>query len=276
MEPVFSAEVAFCSRGYVWRPWEESGASADGRRPVGVKRSDADAWLFLEPTPLVLTDSDLADSDEEGVRRYNPFQDAPALFVDFSELDGQEAILAFANRWGALETHEGDYYSLANWKHEIARMKSAIDLYVEWGESNAAWDSAVGRKLLAVLERIRLDVGVVPVVVPGAGLSLEARVSGLLAAVWFQFAVCVAESTGIRKCAWTRCPKHFLVLHSRPGRRRGRTDREFCSDSCRVKSYLHRRETAARLRAEGKKLREIAREVSTDLDTLKKWLAEDK
>jgi hypothetical protein len=53
-----------------------------------------------------------------------------------------------------------------------------------------------------------------------------------------------------------------------------RSDRVYCSDNCRVKAYQRRRKQAIAMRSKGKRLRDIAKKLGSDLPTVKKWVGE--
>jgi hypothetical protein len=131
------------------------------------------------------------------------------------------------------------------------------------------------KTLSSILGRIHFKLGATLVPKSPGTYEFVGTIANLSDALWMQLAQAVLQSQRIRKCRWEGCPNSFVVspLHIGHGRH-GRDDKQFCSDSCRVKAYLRRRETAAKLRADGVKLRDIAKQVNTDLDTLKKWLGE--
>lgn len=84
---------------------------------------------------------------------------------------------------------------------------------------------------------------------PQGMLGLRTRVNGLLAAMWLQLAMAVIEEKECRRCE--HCSKPFEVQQKYRGRH-ARGDKRFCSDSCRVLAYHHRKILARQLRAEGK------------------------
>jgi hypothetical protein len=55
-----------------------------------------------------------------------------------------------------------------------------------------------------------------------------------------------------------------------------RADRQTCSGSCRTALHRRRRRQAGELRAAGKSPRQIAKELGSDLNTVKKWLSNQK
>jgi hypothetical protein len=91
----------------------------------------------------------------------------------------------------------------------------------------------------------------------------------LLGALWLQFAQAIAGNRDYRACR--ECGKWFEV--SLEGARKSRL---FCTDACKSKSYRGRKERAQALRATGKGFKEIARELETDVATVKKWVSNRK
>jgi hypothetical protein len=93
----------------------------------------------------------------------------------------------------------------------------------------------------------------------------------LLSAMWLQFAQAVAGGLKYRACK--ECGKWFELSTDDTG---FRVSRVFCSDPCKSKDYRKRKEQAQRLKAEGKTVSSIAKELGTDPETVKKWVAKRK
>jgi hypothetical protein len=96
-------------------------------------------------------------------------------------------------------------------------------------------------------------------------LSLNAIPVDLLTGLWLQFAQAVAENKTYARCK--EC--HGWFESSAPGTRNTRL---YCSDSCKVTAYVNRKDRAVELKAEGKSVKQIAKELETDKDTVKRWL----
>jgi hypothetical protein len=93
----------------------------------------------------------------------------------------------------------------------------------------------------------------------------------LLAACWWQLAQTISGVKQQRLCPG--CKKWFeLDDRARLGKR-ARSDKTYCKDACRVRFFQDRRETAKRLRAQGKTPRAIAAELGADIDQVKKWVS---
>jgi hypothetical protein len=90
--------------------------------------------------------------------------------------------------------------------------------------------------------------------------------SNLATALWLQFATAVSENRRYHQCK--ECGEWFEVP-----RRGGRISREYCSNSCRTTAYRKRQEKARQLHEDGKQLNEIARELGTDVKTIRGWIS---
>jgi hypothetical protein len=100
----------------------------------------------------------------------------------------------------------------------------------------------------------------------GEGLDLQPQAApqDLLGALWLQFALSVALRTEYRTCK--TCGAWFETDPALP---RGRA---FCSNRCRSKDYRGKQERSRRLYAGGKSFDEIAGELGSDPQTVKRWI----
>jgi hypothetical protein len=96
-------------------------------------------------------------------------------------------------------------------------------------------------------------------------MSLHFVPCDLLGGLWLQFALAFAGNKDVGRCP--ECGEWFEV--SLEGARKSR---RYCSDNCRVKAYQGRRDMAARLKAKGKSIREITRELGSRVESVKQWL----
>ncbi len=96
--------------------------------------------------------------------------------------------------------------------------------------------------------------------------QLEGRLSlvSLVGALWLQAAL--AGGKEYRTCPVCNTP----IEISRTGG--ARADTVFCSDKCKSKDYRQRRATARSLQDKGVSLRKIAKQIDTDIETVKNWL----
>jgi hypothetical protein len=87
----------------------------------------------------------------------------------------------------------------------------------------------------------------------------------LMGAICLQFALAVNEDTPSRRCE--ACGRWFEVAPDR-----SRADRTTCSGTCRTRLYRDRQEQARRLVTQGKKPKQIAKELGSDEATIRKWV----
>jgi hypothetical protein len=94
----------------------------------------------------------------------------------------------------------------------------------------------------------------------------------LLGCLWWQFARFVTGQSSYRECGTCGRPMEIATAAGEHG---FRSDREFCSDKCKVKDF-RRRGRARELKAEGKSVRQIALEMAATPEKVKGWLARKK
>jgi hypothetical protein len=95
--------------------------------------------------------------------------------------------------------------------------------------------------------------------------GLYVNPKNLLGALWIQFSESIDSSTSSKRCA--ECGDWMLLA---PGT--SRSDREFCSDRCRVNAYRKRKKSAARLHRKGMSPSAIAKKLGSDTETVRGWL----
>ena len=83
--------------------------------------------------------------------------------------------------------------------------------------------------------------------------------------LWLQLAEAMCYERRYRQCEV--CAKWFEVAPDV-----ARTSRMYCSTACKLKAYRRRQKEARRLRTAGKSLREIAKAVSAEMETVKGWV----
>jgi hypothetical protein len=93
----------------------------------------------------------------------------------------------------------------------------------------------------------------------------------LLSAMWLQFARWIDGDRKFRRCK--ECGEWFEISTKGDG---FRVNREFCSDRCKSKDYRDRKQRAQRLKTTGRAVKDIARELDTDVETIKKWVTKRK
>jgi hypothetical protein len=95
--------------------------------------------------------------------------------------------------------------------------------------------------------------------------SLRFVAPTLLVAIWVQLADAVSNDRTFGRCR--ECGKWFAVA---PGA--ARTHRRTCSNACRSRSFRERQERARQLHAAEKSFEEIAKELDSDVATVRKWI----
>lgn len=265
---------------------------------------------FLCPSDA-LERLDWPDPYDRRKRIYRPLNESTVLFREFAELDAAPtAIRDFGNRRGQLsdsanfpvKTEFGERIvhgdSFQDWKKEITDLKLSVNL----------WDAVTARDergLVSIAEKLRrtqaplavqrqlhlqdadpvmtalaiirnkcdarLSREVVsrllfPGNLPRLKFSLEPQ--SLIGAIWLQFAVAIDVLKSYAKCALCGAP--FEI--SRAPTTGKRTDARFCSDRCRVNNYRARIERARRMSATGRSRSEIARELQTQIQTIRRWV----
>lgn len=130
-------------------------------------------------------------------------------------------------------------------------------VYVQWLINEHLVDR-VSPRLLRDLKARRLGLYFVP--------------RTLLGAMWLQLARAVDGNKEYRRCQRDGCEKLFEVSLDGTG---SRADRRYCLGACRAWVYRHRKKTR-QLAAQGVPLREIARRLVTDLETIRGWVGKSR
>jgi hypothetical protein len=179
------------------------------------------------------------EPNSERIRCFDLFDETSTPYLDFANalktVDGAKAL---ADRFGPL--HEGPQF-YERWYWVIMEMHSAV----------AAWDKAkatgnfsrliqkVGRQARRSIEKHPETVIDASIVLRKDPLSGKARLcirpSTLLDALWTQLALAIDGSESLRTCV--ECKKWFTIKADR-----GRSDKEYCSDACRMRAYRKRKE----------------------------------
>lgn len=267
--PAISIQVPFDSGGYRWVHRQNPGR-------FGSRSTQPEGKVYLEGAGYADLRGKIKEEQSvtwrcyEFETHYDPSAKEPALFRVFAELKPNEsAILEFANRFGDIAEIPlilwGPGASLADWQKAIVEIRSAIkvgDLLVR----KSASDAEIAEFVTELLSGLAANVTLSPM---GNGIGLRAMGVGLLQAIKFQLADAVIERRGYRKCDF--CGRPFEL---RP--QVNRSDRVFCTDTCRVKSYQHRKKQAFALRKKGLTMQQIAKRTDSEMATLKKWFADQK
>ena len=98
------------------------------------------------------------------------------------------------------------------------------------------------------------------------------RPNSLLALLWLQFADALTGAIEFRLCKRKGCGK-LIQISREPGG--SRTNRQTCSDSCKVRLYQERVRTVIKSFDQGKAPEEIAKSLKTELSTVRGWIARE-
>lgn len=200
---------------------------------------------------------------------YDVFETEPALFRIFASLEPTpEAILRFANEYGEIATPGplGTINSLVRWEDEIVRMRGKVETADKYIASRFANRTAGTKAALELVNEMLEEVKLSPVAaLRGGSIAVHLVCDELLLALNLQLAESILDQKRYRSCEL--CGKAFELSPQV-----NRSDRTFCSDTCRVKTYQQRKRRALKMREEGKSLREIVSEIGSDMQTVKGWL----
>lgn len=219
----------------------------------------------------------------------------PDLFLQLACVERtRDGIQAFASRWGLLSSTSPS--SLYWWGIELGLLNHAIDLWVraapkepdilrfrasfpiggsgdalDWTFGLESGESRIGdmRKLADIFKetllwhcRLTIELST------ENSFALEVE-EGLLPYCWAQLADAILTKQ-LRACA--HCGKRFLISRAKQGARRSRADQDFCSKLCVTRSYRERQRRAKQLHAGGTPLRQIAKQLNSDVATVRGWV----
>jgi hypothetical protein len=97
-------------------------------------------------------------------------------------------------------------------------------------------------------------------------LGWQHSAQNLVGALWLQFADAIATNRNFQQCFG--CKKWFAAAYDL-----ARSDKQYCSQTCRTRAYRTRRNEARRLHALGSTLEELAKRLGSDPATIRGWLA---
>lgn len=298
MEDVFERFAWPVHISYEWHDWlDEQGRPVtvpteglrSARSPRGVER----LWQQSKKEgrtvgPILCPSTDAVE------RRYSPMsREHAALFRSFAGLDYKDpaAIRDFALTYGLLGLRRKDRAvyvstppgrmvcgeSYLEWALEICRMKMALELSVQAAQkadhviasirTRLPVPQADPRRTLAEVLRAQLEDVHPWLDFERAGPPrLSFAPVTLLAAMWLQFALSLANNSRFLPCKM--CNTVFEI--STTG---FRSHREFCSESCKTNDYRKRHRLSLRLAESGSSVEAIATELKTNPKTVRSWLA---
>jgi hypothetical protein len=292
-------EEEVCSRAFVSLGWVLVGRAVTGGRPafrtydplrectglfrtfVAIPPEDREAILRFANEYGFLGDGDtLVDGDTSvGARRYCERLTHWRIRI---------GNLGLAVRlWDLLAAgDEGGVKSLLGW-HDGAprawRYASSDPFVPEFREYamcafSPVWPEDPWRSANFLLSRLvnnHLRDGTFAQLIPQTsdrGWIVQTTPTTLYKALWLQLARAIEGDREYRTCK--ECGKWFELSHRQADHRTVR--RLFCSDPCKSRDYRRRKERAQQLKEEGKAVKEIAQELDTDVNTIKKWVGKRK
>jgi Family of unknown function (DUF6076) len=104
---------------------------------------------------------------------------------------------------------------------------------------------------------------------PQARCESQLQPVDLVGAMYYQFSTALTEGRQFQRCP--TCKRWFVLM---PGV--NRANKLTCSQSCRTRACRQRQEWASELKAQGMTTRAIAKELGSDVATVKRWLANGK
>lgn len=208
-------------------------------------------------------------------RVYEPLKTHTGLFREFAGLKSDpEEFRRFADGYGSLcppPAGGGEQVkaseTLAFWKGQAEAIRAATALWdaVRAGEADP---DELGRVAEAIdhgrrgrvefrfaFDRRRRRFEDVPVP------------ADLLGAIWAQFADAVAADRQYRRCPAPGCGRWYELSPTAKG-----PDRNHCSVACKQRAYRHRRDRALELFKNRRTAEQIADELDTPVETVRRWL----
>jgi hypothetical protein len=198
-------------------------------------------WEYYCQVPVngyeVITDDEWGakiQARSKQTKRFDLFKYNSSAFLDFAQTPATEdGIKDFADRYGPLFP-AGDVIKF--WSEEIRTMHRTVEL---WNMSKKTGDF---RKLISVVRKTFLKVGLVDEE-PGVTvelflkedpLSACIRPRTLLHALWAQLVLAIDGNMDLGVCV--QCRKWFRLDAGR-----GRSDKQYCSNACRMRAYRKRK-----------------------------------
>jgi hypothetical protein len=175
------------------------------------------------------------------IRRFDLFKVNSSAFLEFAQTPATEdGIKDFADRYGLMIFDDDE--PIEWWFAEIRQMHRMVELW-EMSKSTRDYSKlirAVRKKLiLAGFEDERPGVKV-ELHLREDPLSASARLrvipETLLTALWTQLVLAIDGNLTLRGCV--QCRKWFTLEAGR-----GRSDKQYCSNACRMRAYRERKST---------------------------------
>ncbi len=232
-------------------------------------------------------------------RTYHPLKEHSGLFRLFASTPPTpNGIRAFANEFGHLgeggwstvqptkglsfwdEAEREAYYSSLDalqipqkfelWEWAIEQMRQAVQLWDRIKAGNPAVN-AIGKLEKLVdghLNEARVTASFEISRKPPFQPALHLVPTTLHGALWLQLAQALANNKKFRAC--DVCGRWFELSP-----KTARTDKQHCTDACRSRAYRGRKVQARQMAAEGKKPKQIAKALGSDVTTIATWLQQE-
>jgi hypothetical protein len=271
-------------KGYVWRGFLPPGF-APGLHDFSGEHRPSDEWKALVPVEWVF-------------RSYEPLKEHSGLFRTFAATPATfEGIQAFATKYGhlgeggygtwspskgeqfqddedrAMYGQAKDHYSIPQpfkeWETAILRMRRALDL-LDSVRNRRGVEKDI-REIQEIIDGQLSNLRVVPRFEfkksPSHEPALHLVPNTLGGAMWIQLAQAIAGDKKHRACE--SCGRWFELSPET-----ARTSKYYCTEACRSRAYRARKEYAHQLHSEGKTPIQIAEQLKSEVETIKKWLIE--
>jgi len=182
-----------------------------------------------------------------------------------------QAMRLALNIWNALRSSSSELLaSLFNTIATIAQDSQPGSLLAQWLAPGHHEADVAALQVLARLVEQHLQDHVASRMRPSEGplsLKLSYAPRNLLGALWLQLAFAIDANKNFVAC--TYCGDHFELSDDR---RSQRSAARYCGAACRVNAYRERVAQAQKLHAQKMSYREIAKQLGTTTERIKKWV----
>jgi hypothetical protein len=187
-------------------------------------------------------------------------------FIDF-KLDSEGGGFQYRSH---PELSEKDEQARGPEDEEITSFRFRLnDLRKEWQELLKPNDVVTAARFLVkrmIEEQLSKGASAkVALLAENRGMTFGFVPDDLLKAMWLQFALGASEGKKYRSCAV--CGTWYELSPDT-----ARTTRLFCSDSCKSRGYRQKQDRARQLFSEKNTFRQIAKELGSDVATVKRWI----
>jgi predicted nucleic acid-binding Zn ribbon protein len=195
----------------------------------------------------------------QGFELYDPFTAEPALFEIAARLQenaSRDAVMAFANDWGDIGTPLESPQTDTRWGRWQAALRLVNATARTLGKKIDA--KAIEPRLWLASSRVESGFSVS---VSSSGFQPQCVVFGLYSALIVQAIEAISKQLVLRNCQYCGGPMASDV---------NREDREFCSNSCRIQAFKHRKRKARLMIDQGLSLRKIVAEAGVGIEVVKR------